>query len=142
MPSHTYELALTTIEWPREGHIPAIRCPITGMIVSIGFGPDQDPDEDAPLTPADGDCPTLMFRYLYETGMEYLHPELAAKIDTKRKELRTAGEDQAELDDFELITEYIDDLGQAPMIIDMSTAGIIGDGITIGFDLGRALPQA
>ena len=75
MPSKTYQLALTTVEWPFEDPIPAIRCPISGIVVSLGFGSDQDPDQDELLAPADGDFPTLMFRYHYETGMEYMHPE-------------------------------------------------------------------
>ena len=140
MPSKTYELALTTVEWPFEDHIPAIRCPITGMVVSLGFGPDQDPDQDEPLAPADADCPTLMFRYHYETGMEYLQPELAAMIAARREALITAGEHEDDLDDFEIISEHLDDLGQAPMIIDMPTAGMPGDGVTVGLDLARALP--
>lgn len=139
MPTKSYEAALTTIEWPCEDHIPAIRCPITGMVVSLGFGPDQDPDQDGPLTPADGDCPTLMFRFHYEIGMEYLHPEMAALIAAKREELIAAGEDEDDLDDFEIISEHLEDLGQAPMIIDMPTAGLLGDGVTIGLDLARAL---
>ena len=140
MPSKIYELALTTVEWPFEDHIPAIRCPITGMVVSLGFGPDQNPDQHEPLAPADADCPTLMFRYNYETGMEYLHPNMSATIATKREELIDSGKDEDDLDDFEIISEHLDDLGQAPMIIDMSTAGLLGDGVTIGLDLARALP--
>lgn len=139
MPSNTYELALTTVEWPAEDHIPAMRCPITGMVLSLGFGPDQNPDEDKPLEPAEDKCPTLMFRYVYETGMEYIHPELAEKIETKRKVLLAGGEDEEDLDDFEIISEHLEDLGEAPMIIDMPTYALPGDGITIGLDLARAL---
>ncbi len=140
MPSKTYELALTILEWPFEDHIPAIRCPITGMVVSLGFGPDQNPDQDEPLAPADADCPTLMFRYHYETGMEYLRPDLAATIAARREELIAAGEHEDDLHDFEIISEHLDNLGQAPMIIDMPTAGMPGDGVTVGLDLARALP--
>jgi len=141
MPSKTYESALTTIECPREDHIPAIRCPITGMVVSLGFGPEQDPDQDEPVTPSDDGCPTLMFRFHYEIGLEYLHPELAATIAEKRKQLIAAAEHEDDLDDFEIISEHLEDLGQAPLIIDMPTAGLPGDGVMVGLDLARALPR-
>lgn len=140
MTSALYDNALTTVEWPHEDHIPAILCPITGMVVSLGFGPDQDPDEDKPLDPAEDKCPTLMFRFVYGVGFEYLHPDLARKIDEKKKELIAGGEDEEDLDDFEIISEHLEDLGQAPMILDMPTFGLPGDGIVLGLDLARALP--
>jgi len=84
MPSNTCELALTTVEWPHEDHIPAIRCPITGMVVFLGFGSDHNPDEDSPLEPADGECPTLMFRFVHGVGFEDLRPDLAER-STRRK---------------------------------------------------------
>lgn len=111
------------------------------MVVSLGFGPDQEPDEDIPLQPADEECPTLMFRFNYEVGFEYIHPELTERIEAKKKELIASGAEEQDLDDFEILTEHLDDLGQAPMIIDMPTHALPGDGITIGFDLGRALPR-
>ena len=141
MPSKTYESARSTIEWPFEDHIPALRCPITGQVIALGFAADQDPDEDEPLAPADGDCPTLMFRYHYEIGMEYIHPELEAMITAKREELIAAGKHEDDLDDFEIISERLEGLGTAPMIIDMPTAGLTGDGVTVGLDLRRAFPR-
>ena len=140
MSSEIYTNALTTIEWPFEDHIPAIRCPITGMIVSEGFGPEQDPDQDAPLQPVDEKCPTLMFRYSPELGMEYIHPELQARMDSKREDLEKTEADVDLIDDSEIITDHLENLGEAPMIIDMPTAGLIGDGIVIGLDLARAIP--
>lgn len=143
MPSTIYDNALTTVEWPYEDHIPAIRCPITGMVVSLGFGPDQDPDQDKPLSPVEEKCPTLLFRYNYETGMEFIRSELANAILEKKRQLVEAGEaeDEEDLDDLEIISEHLEDLGQGPMIIDMPTFGLPGDGIVIGFDLARALPR-
>ena len=142
MPSNTYESARSTIDWPFEDHIPAIRCPITGMVISLGFAADQDPDEDAPLEPADGDCPTLLFRINYETGAEYLHPEFARKIAERKQALEALNGDECDLDELEIISEHMDDLGIAPLVIDMPTQGLMGDGVVIGLDLARAFPRA
>ncbi|TVQ32587.1 MAG: hypothetical protein EA370_12290 [Wenzhouxiangella sp.] len=141
MSGKNHQDALVTVPWPREDHILALRCPVTGMVVSEGFGPDQDPDRDTPLQPVDKQCPTLLFRYNYEAGMEYVEAGLAEKIADKRQELAEAGEDEDLLDDFEIITEHLDKLGEAPLIIDMPTEGLTGDGITIGLDLARAIPD-
>ena len=140
MYSEIYAKALTTVEWPDESYIPALRCPITGMVVSEGFGPDQDRHRDAPLQPVDEKCPTLMFRYMPELGIDYIHPDLQARIDSKRAELEKTEADIDLIDDFEIITDHLEDLGEAPMIIDMPTAGLIGDRIVIGLDLARAIP--
>lgn len=131
--------ARITVSWPYEDHIPALRCPLTGMVVSEGFGPDQDPETDSPLQPVDAQCPTLLFRYHYELGLEYVEAGLAAQIESKRQELIDAGEDEDLLDDFEIITDHLESLGRAVMIIDMPTEGLIGDGVTIGLDLARAI---
>jgi len=141
MNSRIYENALTTVEWPHEDHIPAILCPITGMVVSLGFRPEQDPNQDAPLSPVDEKCPTLLFRYNYETGMEFIRSELADVVLKKKRQLVEAGEaeDEEDLDDLTIISEHLEDLGQAPMILDMPTFGLPGDGIVLGLDLARAL---
>ena len=141
MYSEIYTNALTTVEWPDESHIPALRCPITGMVVSDGFGPDQDPDRDTPLKSVDEKCPTLMFRYMPELGMDYIHPDIQARIDKKRAELENTQADIDQIDDFEIITDHLEDLGEAPMIIDMPIAGMIGDEIVIGLDLARAIAR-
>jgi len=143
MPSPTYENALTTVEWPHEDHIPAVRCPITGMVVSMGFAPEQNPATDSPMDPVDEKCPTLMFRYCYETGMEYIRPELAGAIEDRKGELVESGEfeDEADIDDLAVISDYLEDLGPAPMIIDMPTHGLPGDGIVVGLDLALAVTR-
>jgi len=144
MSKSVFENALTIVEWPYEEHIPAIRCPITGMVVSLGFGPEQDPDTDTPLEPADEKCPTLLFRYHHEIGMEYIRPELAGAIEKKKRELVESGEfeDEEDIYDLDVIFDHPDELGEVPMIIDMPTRGLPGDGIVIGLDLARALPRA
>ncbi|MDZ7790360.1 MAG: hypothetical protein U5L08_07705 [Xanthomonadales bacterium] len=143
MQSTAYRNARVTVEWPYEDHIPAIRCPITGMVVSLGYSPDQEPGTDAPLTPTDEKCPTLMFRFNSHLGMEYMRPELEQAVADKKRELVESGEfdDEEDLDDLEVISEYLDDLGEAPLIIDMPTYGLPGDGIVIGFDLARAVAR-
>ena len=141
MYSEIYAKALTTVEWPDESHILALRCPITGMVVSDGFGPDQDPDRDTALQAVDEKCPTLMFRYMPELGIDYIHPDFQTRIDSKRAELEKTDADIELIDDFEIITDHLEDLGEAPMIIHMPIAGMIGDEIVIGLDLARALPQ-
>ena len=141
MPSEIYAKALTTVEWPDESYIPALHCPITGMVVSDGFGPDQDPDRDPPLQAVDQKCPTLMFRYMPELGMDYIHPDVQARIDSKRAELENTQTDIDLLDDFEIITDHLEDLGEAPMIIHMPIAGMIGDEIVIGLDLAGAIAR-
>lgn len=140
MPSTHYQNALVTVPWPHDDHIPALRCPVTGMVVSEGFGPDQDPDRDSPLQPADEQCPTLLFRYHYELGLEYVEAGLAEKIAEKRGELIAAGEDEDLLDDFEIITDHLQDLGEALLVIDMPTKYLTGDGVTVGVDLAIASP--
>lgn len=142
MSKTAYENALVTVEWPYVDHNPAIHCPITGMIVSLGFGPDHDPNQDKPLSPVDEKCPTLLFRYNYEAGMEFIRSELASAILEKKRQLVEAGEaeDEEDLDDLEIISEHLEDLGLAPMILDLPTFGLPGDGIVIGLDLARALP--
>ena len=142
MNSRIYENALTTVEWPHEDYIPAILCPITGMVVSLGFGPEQDPNQANPRSPEDEKCPTLLFRYNYETGMEFIRSELADAILEKKRQLVEAGEaeDEEDLDDLEIISEHLEDLGQAPMVIDMPTYALSGDGVTIGLDLARDFP--
>lgn len=141
MPTTAYENALTTVAWPFEDHVPAIRCPLTGLVVALGFGPDQDPDQDTPLTPADGDCPTLLFRYLYETGMEFIRPELAERIERKKTELVDQGEfeDPEDIDDLEVISEHLEDVGESLMVIDVPMRDLPGDGVVIGLDLARAI---
>lgn len=138
MHSTAYQNALTTVEWPDESRIPALRCPVTGMVVSMGFGPEQDPQDEAPLEPADEKCPTLLFRYSPELGFEYIESSLAEAIERKRSELIANGEDEELLDDHEILTEHLDDFGAAPLIIDMPTRGLPGDGIVVGLDLARA----
>lgn len=140
MTTDVYRNALATITWPYEDRIPAIHCPVTGMPVSLGFGPEQDPAKDSPKNPADQDCPTLIFRYNYELGIEYIRPELAEAVATKKRQLVESGEadDESDLDDLEIISEHLDSLGNVPLIIDMPTYGLPGDGIVIGFDLARA----
>jgi len=138
MYSTTYKNALSIVEWPDESRIPALRCPVTGMVVSTGFGPGQDPDRDAPLEPVDEECPSLLFRYSPELGFDYIEPGLAEAIERRRSELIARGEDEELLDDHEVVTEHLDDLGEAPLIIDMTTRGLPGDGIVVGLDLARA----
>lgn len=140
MKMSSYENSSVTVQWPHENHIPALRCPITGMVISLGFGPDQDPERDSPLQPADEKCPTLLFRYNYETGMEYVQEALSRTIADKKRELVESGEfeDEDDVGDIEVISEHIEDLGEAPLIIDVPTWGLPGDGIVVGLDL--ALP--
>lgn len=144
MTTTAYENALTTIAWPFEDHVPAIRCPLTGMVVALGFGPGQNPDGDSPLAPTDEKCPTLLFRYCYETGMEFVRPELAEQIERKKQELVNQGEagDPEDLDDLEIIADHLEDLGEAPMVIDMPMRYLPGDGIVVGLDLARAISTA
>lgn len=114
MYSTTYENALSVVEWPDESRIPALRCPVTGMVVSMGFGPEQDRQDEAPLEPADEKCPTLLFRYSPELGFDYIESGLAEAIERRRDELIAQGEDEELLDDHEIVTEHLDDLGKAP----------------------------
>ena len=139
MSGTAYENALVTVAWPYEDHVPAIRCPITGDVVSMGYGSDQNPDRDPPLQPADENCPTLLFRYHYELGLEYVEAGLAEAIRQKRQELIDAGENNDLPDDFEIITDHLETLGETPLVIDMPTKFLIGDGVTVGLDLARAL---
>jgi hypothetical protein len=113
------------------------------MVVALGYGPDQDPDSDAPLAPADADCPTLLFRYSAEVGMEFIRPELADRVAEKKLHLVEQGEadDPDEIDDLEVISEHLKDLGEALMIIDLPMRHLPGDRIVIGLDLAKAIPD-
>ena len=138
-----YDNAVVTVEWPYEDHIPALRCPITGMVISLGFGPKQNPETDSPQEPADEKCPTLLFRYNNEIGMEYVQPEFARIVEEKKQELVRSGEfkDAEDIDDFEVISDHLDDLGEAPMVMNIPTWGLPGQGIVIGLNLAQALSR-
>lgn len=141
MEKSAYENALVTVEWPYENHIPAIRCPITGMVISLGFGPDQDPEADPPLEPSDEKCPTLLFRYNHGVGLEFAQEEFARTIANKKRKLVENGEleDEDDIDDFEVISEHLENLGEAPLIINLPTKGLPGDGVVLGLDLARVI---
>jgi hypothetical protein len=86
------------------------------------------------------DVPTVLFHYLPEAGeFDYIVPALQAKIDRKRAEL---GDEAEELSDFDVLEEYVDSLGEVPLVFCVTTSGIacgpISESVCVGLDFAAS----
>lgn len=100
MTDSAFSKALFTIDW-NDADPCAIRCPVTGAIVAAGYDPATG--EFIEEEPKWAEIPTVLFHHTDEGGFEFVRPDLQAKIDRARQGLVAAGEDEDELDDFNIL---------------------------------------
>ncbi|WP_029586373.1 hypothetical protein [Bradyrhizobium sp. URHD0069] len=132
--------ALVLIDWEFDAPIPVLRCPITGKVIASGYDPATGEMAEGYGEPKWQEVPTVLFHYIPEVGeFDYIKPELQAKVDSKRKEL---GEDAEELDDFEILEEHVESLGDVPLVFCLMTSGMacgpVSSSIYVGLDLAAA----
>ncbi|MER8433908.1 hypothetical protein [Mesorhizobium caraganae] len=142
MTDSAFSKALITIDW-EDADPRAIRCPVTGAIVAAGYDPATGEftyDEE----PKWGEIPTVLFHHTDEGGFEFVRPDLQAKIDQARHDLLAAGEDEDELDDFNILAEHLDPIGKVPLVFEIVTQGMAYGGgpltstVYVGLDLAVA----
>jgi hypothetical protein len=132
-----FNRALVSIDWGFGAPIPVLRCPITGKVIMSGY---NSTNEDEPVLAKWEEVPTVLFHYLPEVGeFDYTVPALQAKIDHKRTEL---GDEAEELSDFNVFEEYIESLGEVPLVFCVTTSGMacgpISESVYVGLDLAAA----
>ena len=135
--------ALTTIDWPFNAKPPVIRCPITGMVVGAGYDPSSGANADEYSEPDHEKVPTLMFSYIPEVGeFDFIRPELMEAIESKHAELVKADPENEDLDDFDILTDHLGNLGECPLVFEVVTTGMacgpVTSSVYIGLDLARA----
>ena len=141
-----FQRALVDIDWDTGAPPPAIKCPITGEVVVYGFDPvTAEVGEEDYVEPDWESIPTVLFHYIPEVGeFDYIRPSLQAAIDEKRQALLSAAnadevESIEDLSDFEILTDYLDDLGEVPLVIRLTTHGIacgpVSSSVCVGLDL-------
>ncbi len=141
--SPTFERAVVNIDWPFGQVPPALHCPITGVVVLSGYGGSRGPNADYDLEEEWDDVPTLRFIYIDGIGeFDYIHPSLEAVIEQKRNELEAAGRDAEFNDDFDILADHVEELGEVPLIYELTTRGMgcgpVSRTIWVGFDLFAA----
>jgi len=138
-----YASAAIDIDWPFDAPPPALRCPITGKVVVLGYDPASGEMSDEAEKPDWANIPTVLFHFIPEVGeFDFIRPELQKKIEEKRAEM---GEEAEDLDDFEILTEFVEEIGTTPLIFCLNTSGMANGPITvsvhIGLDLATLLPD-
>jgi hypothetical protein len=146
-----FERAMVHIEWPCGAPPPVLRCPMTGQVVLQGYDPvtGEDTGFDEPDWSA---VPTVTFCYLPEVGeFQYITPALESTIAASREALlerATADEKDAIelLSDFEILESYVDEIGEVPLVVCLTTSGMacgpVSSSVYVGLDLAAALPHA
>lgn len=134
--------ATVKIDWNFGAPAPAIRCPISGEIVLVGYDPATGELADGVEEPKWGDIPTVLFHYLDEVGeFDYINPQLAERINQVRSTL--TDEDSEDFHDFDILVSLVDDLGNVPVIFELTTYGFAPGPITstiwVGLDLAVGL---
>lgn len=136
-PMTAFEKALVTIEWEHGAPPPALRCPITGKVVLIGYDPVSGAYVDGVEEPDFASIPTVLFHYISEVGhFDFIRDDLAEAIEKKRAEL---GEDGEDMDDFEILSEHLESIGKVPLIFNLITYGMacgpVSGSVYVGLDL-------
>jgi hypothetical protein len=136
-PMTAFEKALVTIEWEHGAPPPALRCPITGKVVLIGYDPVSGAYVDGVEEPDFTSIPTVLFHYISEVGhFDFIRDDLAEAIEKKRAEL---GEDGEDMDDFEILSEHLESIGKVPLIFNLITYGMacgpVSGSVYVGLDL-------
>ncbi|TIL19050.1 MAG: hypothetical protein E5Y88_33710, partial [Mesorhizobium sp.] len=122
MTDSAFSKALFTIDWD-DADPCAIRCPVTGAIVAAGYDPATG-EFSYEEEPKWAEIPTVLFHHTDEGGFEFVRPDLQAKIDQARQDLVAAGEDEDELDDFNILAEHLDAIGKVPLVFEIVTQGM------------------
>lgn len=136
-PMTAFEKALVTIEWEHGAPPPALRCPITGEVVLIGYDPATGAYVDGVEEPDFASIPTVLFSYIPEVGdFDFIRDDLAKAIEQKRADLGDDGED---LDDFEILSEHLETIGKVPLVFNLITYGMacgpVSGSVYVGLDL-------
>ncbi|MCE5972610.1 hypothetical protein LZA78_03855 [Sinirhodobacter sp. WL0062] len=135
--SDAFARALHEIDWEFEEPAPALRCPITGKVVLVGIDPVDGSFVDDIDEPEWEEIPTALFSFVSEVGeFNFLHKDLEHKIIEKRREL---GEEAEDMDDFEILSEHLETIGNAPLIYSLTVSGFacgpISSTCIVGLDL-------
>ena len=142
---NAFSAALVELEWDSDDP-PALHCPITGKVVAIGYDPETGDSFDGQQEPKWETIPTVVFHYCPEVGeFSYIKPLLQKTIEEKRHEL---GEEAEDLEDFEILTEYVESLGKVPLVFALTTHGMatgpVSSTVYVGLDLApdpKRLPK-
>ena len=132
-----FDKALVTLDWEHGAPPPALRCPITGKVVLIGYDPVSGEFVDGVVEPDFASIPTVLFHYISEVGdFDYIRDDLAEAIEKKRAALGDEGED---MDDFEILSEHLEAIGRVPVIFNLITHGMacgpVSGSVYVGLDL-------
>lgn len=147
-----FEDALVDIDWDTSAPPPALRCPITGKVIMYGYDPvTTEVGADDYQEPDWANIPTVLFHYIDEIGeFDFIRPELQAAIDAKRQEMSAAATaDDIELiedmSDFEILAEYVESLGDVPLVFRLTTHGVacgpVHASVYVGLDLTMRRPE-
>ena len=132
-----FEKALICIDWTSDAPLPILRCPTTGAVIASGYDPSNGETAEDYVEPNWEAIPTVLFHYIPELGeFDFIRPELQNKIDEMREELGVQADD---IDDFEILEAYVEEIGSVPLIFQLVTSGMasgpISSSVYVGLDL-------
>lgn len=120
---------IVEIRWPFRADPPNLYCPRTGQLVL-----DYDNELEQPASP----CVT--FFYINEIAeFAFIRNDLRQRLDEAKASLIEAGTEDIDMpDDLEILKKHVD-VGEVPMIFEITTSGMgcgpVQSTVIVGFDL-------
>lgn len=128
------------IDWPFNAPQPALKCPITGEVISSGFE-DQDAVEAGdPQEEVDyASISTVLFAFLGDISeFLYLRSDLREMLEKARQE-KTNDPGMEGYDDFELLKQEFHRLDENIVVFELNTGGMacgpVWSTLWVGLDL-------
>lgn len=134
-----FEERIINIDWPFNAPPPALRCLVTGEVISAGFEDLASVEQGEHIDEPDYESiPTVLFAFLGNISeFLYLRDDIKEMIAQSR-EASNAGDVQ-DIDDFEVLKREFYRLDDSVVVIELNTGGMacgpVWSTLWVGLDL-------